>query len=61
MRKWTATLRCYAPAIIIFAWALLLIAGVDADTTQIPFLVLLAFSVILAIREKDPRKRHGHH
>lgn len=48
---------CYAAAWPFLGWALLIIAGVSAEDTRVPFLIVEACAVAISVR--GLRKKYG--
>jgi hypothetical protein len=48
---------CYAAAIPFLAWALLLLAGLDEDSSRVPFLLVEAVAVAVSVHGLHRRGR----
>jgi hypothetical protein len=51
-------MRCYMPAIVMLMWALLVVAGLDAQVSLVPFLVAEAAAIATHVREMKSRLQH---
>lgn len=50
---------CYSAAWPFLGWALLIMAGVDANATRVPFLIVEAFAVVLSVHGLRQKYRDG--
>lgn len=53
-------MRCYMPALVLLAWSLLLVGGLDPQMSLVPFLVAEAVAVAAHIRELKFRLQRVH-
>lgn len=51
-------MRCYMPAIVMVLWAALVVGGLDAGQSLVPFLMAEAVAVVAHIREMRLRLQH---
>lgn len=48
-------MRCYMPALTLMTWALLIVVGLDAQETLVPFLIAEAAAIVAHVQEMKTR------